>query len=162
MKDGCHFFSIFGQGKVAQKSKSGWFRANIPLWIDIKLSSFFFFFSEASPGGVGLAWVGDVVTLGFPQLWASRLGRGVSLILLASLCYTHRHRPPALLLLQLYIWGSSARLWYTAHFSKRRPKLSHLTSAFQILWSPGIGQDKFCTLSLFFVFFFFFYFKCVS
>lgn len=44
--------------------------------------------SEGSPVGGGLTEVGDVTVVGFPQLWVSRLGRGVLLILLAPLCNT--------------------------------------------------------------------------
>lgn len=33
--------------------------------------------SEVSPVGGGLDEVGDVTAVGFPQLWVSRLGRGV-------------------------------------------------------------------------------------
>lgn len=48
------------------------------------------FFSESAVSrvGGGLARVGVVVAVGFPQLWVSRLGRGVCLILLAPLCNT--------------------------------------------------------------------------
>lgn len=41
--------------------------------------------------------VGVVAAVGFPQLWISRLGRGVLLILLAPLCNTQTQRgSPAL------------------------------------------------------------------
>lgn len=48
---------------------------------------------EGSPAEGGLGEVGVVTAVGFLQLWVSRLGRGVWLILLAPLCNTQTQPP---------------------------------------------------------------------
>lgn len=80
--------------------------------------------SEGSPVGGGSDKVGNVTAVGFPQLWVSRLGRGVWLILLAPLCNTQTQRAfPSLTFpshpfltnhhqLKVHTLGSLTKMWF--------------------------------------------------
>ena len=70
-------FPFLDTVEVGWRSKSRQFRANVPFWYEIQALRIFFGEAEAMQRGGGLAWVGVVAAVGFPQLWVSRLGRGV-------------------------------------------------------------------------------------